>query len=381
MTPDSKTVFDTTIVGAGPTGLFAAFCAGMREMTVKVIERLPEPGGQLAVLYPDKYVYDSPGYSRVLARDLVKELIAQSKTFAVPAYCFDERAMAIKRKDGHFVLTTDTREHQSRTLIIAAGIGAFSPKKMNAPGTEEGKPGIHYYVKEMNHFSGRRVLIVGGGDSAVDWALGLREIAASVTLIHRRDQFRAHEASVRELMTSTVQVQTFHELKEVHGDDRIEGATIRDSRTGRELNLPIDDVIFALGFEADLGEIRAWGLQLDDQRRHLSVNPSMETNIPGVYAAGDVTELAYLEKMELPEEQRVHGGSGLSLPSPKFAERKERWGLIVMGYAQATAAVNHAKQFISPTAKLFPGHSSEMTSTRLLRVDPSRDDSDSNQRR
>ncbi len=364
MAARSSTVFDTAIVGAGPAGLFAAFCAGMREMKVKVIERLPEPGGQLAVLYPDKYVYDSPGYSKVLARDLVTELYAQSKTFTEPAYCFEERASGLSRKDDHFILTTDKDEHYARTVIISAGIGAFSPKKLNVPGTEEGRPGIHYYVKEMNRFTGRRVLIAGGGDSAVDWALSIGGIAAGVTLIHRRDQFRAHEASVKELIRSNVEVRPFHELKSVDGDGRVAGVTIYDNRTREEQHLPVDDIIFALGFEADLGEIRNWGIRLDEQLRHLSVNPSMETNVPGIYAAGDVTELAYLEKMELPEAQRVQGGSGLSLPSPKYEERKERWGLIVMGYAQATAAVNHAKQYINPTAKLFPGHSSEMTSTR-----------------
>lgn len=355
-------VYDITIVGAGPTGLFAAFCAGMRQMTVKVLERHPEPGGQLIVLYPDKYIYDAPGHTKILAKDLVKELYSQSKTFAEPAFCFGEQAKQLSKTDDYFIITTDKGDHYTRTVLIAAGIGAFSPKKLNVPGTEDGRPGIHYFVTDRSVFEGRRVLVIGGGDSAVDWALDIKDVAKKVTLIHRRSEFRAHEASVRELMGSGAEVKTFYELKRVYGDGQVEGARVYDNRTGVEEDITIDDVIIAIGFEADLGEIRYWGMEMDEQLRHIVVAPSMETNIPGVYAAGDVTELTYLEKLELPEAQRIHGETRLSLPSPKYEERKERWGLIVMGYAQAATAVNHAKQYLTPGARLFPGHSTEMVS-------------------
>jgi len=363
MTGRDEEVYDITIVGAGPTGLFAAFCAGMRGMTVKVLEKLPEPGGQLAVLYPDKYIYDAPGHSKILAKDLVRELYLQSKTFGEPTYCFEEAAKQLS-KDDYFIVTTDKGRHYSRTLLIAAGIGAFTPKRLNVPGTEEGRPGIHYFVKDTDLFRDRRVLVVGGGDSAVDWVLSIKDIAKKVTLIHRRDQFRAHESSVRQLMDSPVEVKTFYELKRVYGDARVEGSRIYENRTGQEEDLPVDDIIIAIGFEADLGEIRYWGARMDEQLRHIMVGPSMETNIPGVYAAGDVTELTYLEKLELPESQRIQSKSRLSLPSTKYQERKERWGLIVMGYAQAATAVNHAKQYMTPGAKLFPGHSTEIIATR-----------------
>lgn len=353
-------VFDVTIIGAGPTGLFAAFCAGMRDMTVKIIDRLPQPGGQLAVLYPDKYIYDAPGHSKVLARNLVEELYKQSRTFAEPAFCFNEQVERLAAQDGRFLLATNKGEHLSRTVVIAAGIGAFSPKKLNVAGSEEGKKGIHYFVQDLDYFRNRRVLIVGGGDSAVDWALGTVDKARSVTLVHRRDRFRAHEGSVRDLFESNVNVKPFYELRAVSGEHKVEAATIFSNQTGAEEELPLDDIIFALGFEADLGGIRGWGVEMDAGQKHLSVNPRMETNVDGVYAAGDVTEFTYLEKQELATPQQFVGGSELSVPSHKFEEQKERWGLIVTGYAQAAVAINHAKRFISPEAKLAPGHSSEM---------------------
>ena len=353
-------IYDVTIIGAGPTGLFAAFCAGMRDMTVKIIDRLPQPGGQLAVLYPDKYIYDAPGHSKILARNLVDELYKQSHTFAEPAFCFNQQVNSLTSKEGHFALITNAGEHQTRTVVIAAGIGAFSPKMLNVAGSEEGKEGIHYFVQDLDYFRDRRVLIVGGGDSAVDWALGTVDKARSVTLAHRRDRFRAHEGSVRDLFESKVNVKPFYELRAVSGEHKVEAATIFNNQTQAEEELPLDDIIFALGFEADLGGIRNWGMEMDPQQKHLTVNPRMETNIDGVYAAGDVTEFTYLEKQELATPQQFVGGSELSVPSQKFEEQKERWGLIVTGYAQAAVAINHAKRFISPEAKLAPGHSSEM---------------------
>lgn len=353
-------LYDVTIIGAGPTGLFAAFCAGMRDMKAKVIERLPEPGGQLAVLYPDKYIYDAPGHSKILAKDLVRELYTQSQSFGRPCYCFEESATRLARANDHYIIATDKGEHLTRTVLITAGIGAFSPKKLSIAGLENGKRGVHYFVTDMSKFRGRDVLIVGGGDSAVDWALGLKDVAKGVTLIHRRDRFRAHESSVRQLMDSNVNVKTFYELKAVYGNSHIEGARIFNNRTGQEEDIAIDDLVIAIGFEADLGEIRYWGIAMDDLLRHIIVNPRMETNLPGVYAAGDVTEFTYLEKTALPESQQIDVGSHLSFPSTKYEERKQRWGLIVIGYAQAAIAINHAKQYINPESRLFPGHSSEM---------------------
>lgn len=323
-------VFDITILGAGPTGLFAAFYAGLREMRTKIVEALPEPGGQLAVLYPEKYIYDVPGFPKVLAKDLVHNLVEQTDTW-LPTYCYEEKAQGlVRRDDGLIELTTDRATHYTKTLIICAGIGAFRPNKLELESLQrfEGN-GIYYFVQDKRPFYRRNLLVVGGGDSAVDWALNLKDYAESVTLIHRREGFRAHPSSVTELMESSVDVKLWYELKEVHGDGYITGATIFDNRTGEETYVPTDVILLNLGFKADLGPIRDWGLEFD--KRYIVVNERQETNIPGVYAAGDVAQQDGVEPLNL----------------------------IATGFGQAAVAVNHAYSYLTG-GRVFPGHSSEM---------------------
>ena len=323
-------VFDITILGAGPTGLFAAFYAGLREMRTKIVEALPEPGGQLAVLYPEKYIYDVPGFPKVLAKDLVHNLVEQTDTW-LPTYCYEEKAQGlVRRDDGLIELTTDRATHYTKTLIICAGIGAFRPNKLELESLQrfEGN-GVYYFVQDKRPFYRRNLLIVGGGDSAVDWALNLKDYAESVTLIHRREGFRAHPSSVTELMESSVDVKLWYELKEVHGDGYITGATIFDNRTGEETYVPTDVILLNLGFKADLGPIRDWGLAFD--KRYIVVNERQETNIPGVYAAGDVAQQDGVEPLNL----------------------------IATGFGQAAVAVNHAYSYLTG-GRVFPGHSSEM---------------------
>jgi thioredoxin reductase (NADPH) len=328
-------VFDFTIIGAGPTGLFAAFYAGLRQMSTKVIEALPEPGGQLAVLYPEKLIYDVPGHPKVVAQDLVKLLIEQCERFS-PAYVYDERIDTLTRMavDGEEVwrLGTATRAHLSRTVLISAGIGAFAPTKIDRPGIAdyEGR-GIFYFVKDKRRFRGQRILIVGGGDTAVDWCLNLKDWASHITLIHRRDQFRAHEASLTALRGTEIPIYTFHELKHVDGDGRVERATIFDNRTGEENTLDVDAVLVNIGFKAALGPIESWGLDLAGTR-HIRVDGFMETNLPGVFAAGDIAAV----------------------------EGSEPLNLIVTGFGQAAIAANAAKRAVDPKSRLFPGHSSEL---------------------
>ena len=323
-------VFDITILGAGPTGLFAAFYAGLREMRTKIVEALPEPGGQLAVLYPEKYIYDVPGFPKVLAKDLVHNLVEQTDTW-LPTYCYEEKAQGlVRRDDGLIELTTDRATHYTKTLIICAGIGAFRPNKLELESLQrfEGN-GVYYFVQDKRPFYRRNLLVVGGGDSAVDWALNLKDYAESVTLIHRREGFRAHPSSVTELMESSVDVKLWYELKEVHGDGYITGATIFDNRTGEETYVPTDVILLNLGFKADLGPIRDWGLAFD--KRYIVVNERQETNIPGVYAAGDVAQQDGVEPLNL----------------------------IATGFGQAAVAVNHAYSYLTG-GRVFPGHSSEM---------------------
>ncbi|HZW84337.1 MAG TPA: NAD(P)/FAD-dependent oxidoreductase [Nitrososphaerales archaeon] len=328
----SQEVFDLTIIGAGPSGLFAAFYAGLRQMKTKVIDALEEPGGQVAVLYPEKYIFDVPGFTKVLAKDLVKGLVEQAFQYN-PTVVLGERVMSLKKTDGILELKTDKgTTHLSKAVLVAAGVGAFSPNRLEAAGASvyEGK-GVYYFVKDKSIFKDKRLLIVGGGDSAVDWALNIKDIAKSITLVHRRDVFRAHEGSVAELMKSSVDVKLFYEVKSVAGDEKgVTGAVVFDNRTKAETTLQVDAILVNIGFRADLGPIKDWGLAIDG--REIRSNGKMETNIPGVYVAGDIAG--------------PYDGVKLNL--------------IATGYAQAALAVNVAKAYVDPSSKIFPGHSSEM---------------------
>jgi len=325
-------VYDITIVGGGPSGLFAAFYAGLRGASVKIIDSLPQLGGQLMALYPEKYIYDIPGFPKVLAREFVDRQVEQAMSFS-PAVCLDEKVVALRHREenGHLRIELETAPghvHHSRTAIIAAGVGAFVPRTLDVPDLErmEGK-GVYYFVKNLETFHGQRVLVVGGGDTALDWALSLLPVARQVTLIHRNDRFRAHEESVRELFSSPSQVLLFHELEALHGDKHVEAATIFHNKTGAELTLDVDAVVLGLGFLANLGPIREWGLEI--VKNSIAVNPTMRTNLPAVYAVGDIT--TYEGKLKL----------------------------IATATSEAAVAANYAKNYIDPRSKVFPGHSSD----------------------
>ncbi len=322
-------IYDITIVGGGPVGLFGLFYAGLRGLKAKLIDSLAELGGQLITLYPEKYIYDVAGYPKVLAKDLAKQCIEQGLRFA-PAVCLEEKVLDIGyHPDRLICLRTDTGEHWTRAVVLTVGVGAFQPKKLDLPDLErlEGH-GIFYFAKEKSLFAGKPVLVVGGGDSAVDWALMLKDVAKEVTLIHRRDKFRAHPQNVQELMESSVKVKLFCELKGVHGSDHLEGATIFHNKTGEETDIKVDALILSLGFLADLGPVKKWGLLIENNA--IKVNERMETNLPGVYAAGDAV---------------THAG---------------KLKLITTGQGEAAIAVNFAATYINPESKAFPGHSSTM---------------------
>ncbi|OYD07188.1 NAD(P)/FAD-dependent oxidoreductase [Paludifilum halophilum] len=322
-------VKDITIIGGGPTGLFAAFYAGMRKSSVKVIESLPQLGGQLSALYPEKYIYDVAGFPKVRAQELVDNLVEQSNLFQ-PEFCVDEKVHRVEKNDeGLFEIITDKQHHYSKTIIITAGCGAFEPRKLKIPGSEkyEGK-NLFYFVKDLQQFAGKNVLIAGGGDSAVDWANMLEPITKQVTVIHRRDKFRAHETSVDQMKQSSVQVITPREILSLSGEERIEKVTIGDRKTGVVEELDVDALIVSFGFVSTLGPIKEWGL--DIEKGSINVNSRMETNIPGIYAAGDIA--TYPGKVKL----------------------------IAVGFGEAPTAVNNAKQYIDPKARLQPGHSSNM---------------------
>lgn len=323
-------IYDVAVIGAGPVGLFAAFYAGMRELETIVFEALPKPGGQLTALYPEKYIYDVGGYPAILARELVQEQWKQATQFGAE-FRFNEPVEKLEvLEPGRLRLATPDGIYHSKTAIIAAGLGGFSPNKIRVPGAEEFEEnGIHYVVRKKENFTGKRLLIVGGGDTAVDWALELQQWAREVTLIHRFDHFEAHERSVQALHKSKVHVLPLHELREVRGNSRLEEATVFHNITEGEHTLRVDDVLVCIGYKADLGAVKDWGLELD--KRAIKVNSKMETNLPGVYAAGDIT-----------------------LPTDSV-----KMNLIANGYGHATLAVNLANSFIYPKSRVFPGHSSQ----------------------
>lgn len=321
---------DVTIVGAGPVGLFGAFYAGMRGMSVRVIDSQPQTGGQLTALYPDKPIYDMPGFPEIAAQDLADAMTVQAGRFH-PEYVLGCQAERLEKIEQGWRLGTKGGEtYDSRTVIICGGVGAFQPTKIGIENEARfvGK-GVGYGVQDRAALKGKRVVVVGGGDSAVDWALALEGVARTVTLVHRRDQFRAHEESVAALMRSSVQLRCWEEVVELIGSDALVAIVTQNRQTEERAELPCDFLSINIGYKTDLGPIRSWGIEL--QKNKILVNSLMETNLQGVYAAGDV------------------------------CTHEAKLDLIATGVGEVCIAVNVAKTFINPDAKRFPGHSSDMT--------------------
>lgn len=318
---------DLAIVGAGPAGLYAATCAGFRGLTTVVLDSLEEVGGQLAALYPEKPILDVAGFPSIPARDLVERCRVQADAFA-PTYLLGHRVETLDAApDGGFLLgTAPGTTVAARAVLITGGVGTFTPKPL--PGTEDwvGR-GVVHFVRELETMRDRDVVVVGGGDSAVDWALTLEGVARSVVLVHRRTAFRAHEASVAALRASGVRILVPAEVERLEGGADVERAVIRDTATGERTTVPADAVVAALGFTADLGPLRRWGLETDG--RALVVDSRMATSRPGVYAAGDVATYPGM------------------VP------------LISVAFGEAAIAVNNAATWLDPAARLSPGHSTE----------------------
>jgi thioredoxin reductase len=321
-------VRDVTIVGAGPVGLFGAFYAGLRGMSVRVIDSLSEPGGQLTALYPDKPIYDMPGFPDVLASELAEGFMRQASRFD-PEMVFETRCERLELLTDCWQIASESGNFLSKTVIVCAGVGAFTPTKLDVEREGEflGK-GLMYGVRSKSELAGKQVVIVGGGDSALDWALALENIAGTVTLVHRRDGFRAHEDSVRKLQASTVSVRLWEVVAELRGDGCLQSVVVENRQTKERQLLACDALVVNIGYKSSLGPLRNWGIEL--QGTKIVVNEKMETNLPGVYASGDIC---------------THGG---------------KLDLIATGVGEVCTAVNFAKTFIDPSAKAFPGHSSDM---------------------
>ncbi len=328
-------LYDVTIIGAGPTGLFSAFYAGLRGARVQIIDSLEEAGGALTAIYPEKYIYDVMGFPKVLAKDFVEQCLVQSQR-GQPTVRLKEEVRELERlPDGTIRLGTTRAERFSRSVIICAGVGAFEPKRLEAPGISEFEGrGVHYFAKRVADFQDRHVVIVGGGDSAADWAVTLEPVAKHVTLVHR-SKFRAHESTIAELEASHVDLRyPGCEVVAVGGDatGHLSNVTYKKAE-GTETTVPADELIVAIGFVADLGPLKTWGFEL--QRNQIVVDhTTMATNISGVYAAGDI--VAYPAKFKL----------------------------IATGAAEAVTAVNHAITHIDPRARLDAGHSTTIMEKR-----------------
>jgi ferredoxin/flavodoxin---NADP+ reductase len=294
----SEGVCDITIIGAGPVGLAAAYYAGHRDASVRIVESLGQIGGQVAAVYPEKYVYDVAGHPKIQGQALVDLCVEQGLQFGADVH-LDEEVADLTRvaENGEEVFSLTTKagaRFLSRALIVTAGHGAFEPRKLELEGLDdwEGR-GLHYFVTRKDVFQGKNCVIVGGGDSALDWTLGLQDTAdLPITLVHRRDRFRALETSVNEAKRlqgeGGVRICAPAEIREIHGDGSIQAVTVEDTASGESYELDCDALILLLGFHSHLGSIAEWGLDLHGKRQIL-VNPmTMDTSIPGVYAAGDV---------------------------------------------------------------------------------------------
>ncbi len=291
-------VVDITILGAGPTGLAAAYYAGHRDASVRIIESLEQVGGQVAAVYPEKHVYDVAGYPKILGQKLI-DLCAEQGLQYGPEIHLGEEVQTLERlsQNGEELLAVSTDKggpYLSRALIITAGHGAFEPRRLGIDGIEdwEGR-GVHYFVREKEVFRDRTCVIVGGGDSALDWTLGLQDTAKlPIALVHRRDRFRALESSVKEAQAleneGRVRIMTPCEVREIHGDGNLQAVTIENTATGEAEQVECDALITLLGFHSHLGAIADWGLELEGKRQ-IRIDPmNCETNLPLVYAAGDV---------------------------------------------------------------------------------------------
>ncbi|MDG6095476.1 NAD(P)/FAD-dependent oxidoreductase [Acetobacter sp. AN02] len=302
--PDSSRVIETdvAIIGAGPTGLFAAFECGMLKLRCLLIDALDETGGQCAALYPEKPIYDIPAHPTIEGAALVEALERQIAPFSVPRL-LGRRVEALSGHRGRFVLKTSKGDEiHAGAVIIAAGAGAFGPNRPPLAGIEayEVSGGVQYYVRRRNEFSGKTLVIAGGGDSALDWALELRGIAKKIYLVHRRDKFRAAPESIRlmeeAVLEGTIEKVTPWQLHGLSGEDgRLTGVEV-STLEGETRLLEADHLLAFFGLATDLGPVATWGM--DTIRSTVPVTPSTcETSLPGVFAIGDVA--TYPGKLKL----------------------------------------------------------------------------------
>lgn len=329
MTKDQEIV-DIIILGGGPVGLFTAFYAGLRQASVKIIESLPQLGGQPGMLYPEKLIYDIPAYPEILAGSLIENLTKQLERFPETQFCLGEEAFQLNKTDFGYEVVTPKQKHYAKTVIIACGNGAFRPRKLEIENANlYENTNLHYFVNNIERFRDRTVAICGGGDSAVDWALTLEPIAKKVSIIHRRPQFRAQEHSVKQLEESNVEILTPFVPERINGDGKtLSSITLKQARGEETVELEVDDFIVNYGFSSSIGALKNWGFEVE--RNCIVTNSKMEATLPGVYAVGDIA--TYEGKVKI----------------------------IATGFGEAPIAVNNAMAFMNPDARVHTMHSTSL---------------------
>ncbi|WHY17924.1 NAD(P)/FAD-dependent oxidoreductase [Paenibacillus sp. G2S3] len=314
-------LYDVTIIGGGPAGMYTAFYSGMRDLKTKLIEAKDELGGRMLV-YPEKMIWDVGGVTPVLCRQLIDQLAQQARTFD-PTIIFGQQITHHERlEDGTYMLTSATGEqHWTRTVILAIGYGILQMAKLEIEGADRYEvTNLHYTVQELEPFRGKRVLISGGGDSAVDWANELESIAASVTIVHRREQFGGHEKNIVRMKESSVNVRVPFAVSQLHSSngETIDQVTISHIETGESEQYEVDAVIVNHGLKSDFGPLREWGIDMGEWCANVS--GKLETNLPGIFAAGD------------------------------FVDYSSKVRLIAGTFTDAVLALNSAKLYMDPSA-------------------------------
>ena len=318
---------DVTVIGAGPIGLFAAYYAGFRGLSVTVVDAQSAVGGQVAALYPAKTIHDVAGFPSVTGAELVARLVDQAMVYGPRMVLGHQAVDIVGGPAGSSLRVTldDGTEIRSRAVILATGVGGIRPRTLPSGDVWHGR-GVTYLVPEPGAHQGEDVVIVGGGDSALDWALQLQPIARAVTVVHRRKAFRAHAASLRRAADLGIELLTECEIEEFRGAGRLASVVIRDV-TGARREIPADTVVGALGVISAPSPFAEWGIEV--QGRRLPVDSTMSTNVDGVFAIGDVS--TYRGKI----------------------------ALIATGFGEAATAVNNVAVMIDPAEPLAPEHSTD----------------------
>jgi thioredoxin reductase len=309
--------YDTLIIGGGPVGLFGAYYAGLRDMTVRLIDRRHELGGQITAIYPEKWVFDIPGIPAIRGKELYENLIKQVAPYNIPSSLNEE--VVLVRKNRNNILCVETRQGKlmhTKSAVLCLGMGAHIPRRLDIENIREfeGK-GVHYGVHSLETFKNKKVLVVGGGDSALDLALTIVDECQDLSVLHRNDRFNAHEETTKKLYSSNAEIKTYTEIVAIHGNNQhLTHAVLKNTKTQETYEIKVDEIIIAIGLLFNLEVLHEWGIKMDGNS--IAVDHNRQTSIAGIYAAGDIA--SYPGKMKL----------------------------IGTGTAEVIQAINHAKGYV-----------------------------------